>query len=104
MSASIDTVNPSSVWPPVEYSSDGGAADFLDWLSCQTQATPVFNWAERAKGHLDPPLVLPANVSIQLLSELLNGRELPVARIEQLVLQSAEESLACRVVRRGPLA
>ena len=46
------------------------------------------------KGYLDPLFVVPADVRVNDLNELLNGCALPVSRIEQLRCEPPEEALA----------
>ena len=65
----------------------------------KSKALSVFNWAERAQRRLHPLLVVPANVGVHHLDELLHGDSLTVPGIEQLGLQPFEEALAGRVVR-----
>lgn len=60
--------------PPDEYSPFGGADEILDWLCREAQIVPIFNGTERAEGDLDPLLVVPADVRVQSLSELLIAR------------------------------
>ncbi len=50
------------------------------------------------QAYLYPLLVVPANVRVDHLNELLHGRAFPIPRIEQLVLEAAEEALAGRIV------
>ena len=72
----------------------------MDWFLCrESKAHPVFDRAERAKRDIDPLLVVPADVQVDRLDELLNGGVLPVPRIDQLVLQPTEEAFASGVVR-----
>ena len=52
-------------------------------LRRKSKARPVFDRAERAKGYLDPLLVVPADVRVDHFNELLDGRALPVPRIAQ---------------------
>ena len=42
-------------------------------LRRKSKARPVFDRAERAKGYLDPLLVVPADVRVDHLNELLDG-------------------------------
>ena len=68
------------------------------------EALSVFEGTERAKGNLDALLVIPANVGVNCLNELLNGCGLPVPRVEQLRFQPPEEALTSRIVGRTPFA
>lgn len=43
-------------------------------LCHKSKAYPIFNGAEGAKGDLDPLFVVPADVRVDHLNELLNGR------------------------------
>ena len=52
----------------------GDAAKNLDCLCHEAQASSVLKRAARAQGHFDPLLVVPAEVRVQGLGELLNGR------------------------------
>lgn len=52
-------------------------------LSRKSKTLSVFDGAERAKRYLDPLRIVPADVRINNLNELLNGRGLPVPRVEQ---------------------
>ena len=76
----------------------------LTGLCRKSKAHPGFNRAERAKGDLDPLLVAPADVVVELSNELFGGRAFPVPRAEQLILQPTEKPLAGCVVRRACLA
>lgn len=46
-----------------------------------------------AKGYLNALFVIPADVGVNYLNELLNGCSLPVPGVEQLRFQSPEEAL-----------
>ena len=63
----------------------------------------VFDRAGKAKRDLDPLLVVPTHVGINYLDELLNGRSLPVPRVERFRFQPSEEVFTCGVVGRAPL-
>ena len=52
---------------------------------------------------LDPVGAVPPEPSVEHLDELVLGDAAPVAAVEELVLQVAEEALAGRVVGRAPL-
>ena len=82
----------------------GGCGQKLGLVLCRKSKTlSVLDGAERAKGDLDPLLVVPADVGINYLDELLNGRGLPVPRVEQFRFQSSEEAFARSVIREHPL-
>lgn len=49
-------------------------------------------------GYLDSLFVIPADVGVNYLNELLNGCSMPVPRIEQLHFQSPEEALTGSIV------
>ena len=68
-------------------------------LCRDSQALPVFDGAERAKGHLDSFFVIPADVGVNDLDVLVDRDVLPSPRIEQFRFQSPEEDLAGRVIR-----
>src|SRR4051812_6397666 len=85
-------------------SPEGGAAEILDSVMPQFRARTVFERTESAKGDLDPLFVVPADVGIECLSELFDGRGAPMPGIEQLRLQPPEEALTCRVVGRAAFA
>lgn len=87
-----------------QISSGGDAAENLDLLSSDPQASAMFERTARAQRDLDPGLVIPADVAVQRRGELLDGRGQPVARVEPLVFQAAEETLARGVVRRARFA
>ena len=70
-------------------------------LCRNSEALAVFERTERAKGDLDPLFVVPADVGIECLSELFDGRGASVPGIEQLRLQPPEEALTCRIVGGG---
>ena len=55
-------------------------------------AHPIFYRTERAKGDLDPLLVASTGVGITRYDELLNGGDLPAARMEQCVHQPTKEA------------
>lgn len=83
----------------------GGCGQILGLVLCRKPKTlSIPDGAERAKGDLDPLLVAPADVGVHGFNELLNGRGLPIPRIEQFRFHWAEESFACSVVGRTPLA
>lgn len=79
--------------------SDRGGTD-KTWIGLcrKTKAHPIFNGAKRAKGDLDPLLLVPADVRVDQINESLNGRALLVSRIGQFVLQLTEEALPGRVI------
>lgn len=54
--------------------SHGDAGKNLDCFCHESQASSVIARVARAQGHLDPLLVVPADVRVQGLGELLNGR------------------------------
>ena len=54
--------------------SDGGAAENLDWLNSDSQASAVGGGAEAAERDLDPRLVVPADVGVQGCNERIDGR------------------------------
>lgn len=85
------------------YTGSGGAAEILDWLSSNPQVPPMLDGAAGAQRDLDPRLVVPADAGVQHRDELIDSRVQPVARLEQLRLQPAEEAFARRVVWRAPL-
>ncbi|MCY1222390.1 hypothetical protein D9M72_344800 [compost metagenome] len=76
----------------------------MDWLCRKSKTLSIFDGAERAKGELDPLLVVPADVEINFFDELLDRGGLPVPRVEQFRFQPAEEAFARGVIRRAPLA
>lgn len=59
-------------------------------LCRKSKTFSVFDGAKRAKRNLDPLLVVPPDVGIDYLNELLNGRGLPVQRVELFCFQSPE--------------
>lgn len=62
----------------------GGCGKILGLVLCRKPKTlSISDGAERAKGDLDPLLVAPADVGVHGFNELLNGRGLPIPRIEQ---------------------
>ncbi len=67
-------------------------------LSRKSEALSEFDGAERAKRDFDPLLVVSVDVGIYYQNELLNGRGLPVLRVEQLRFQPSEEAFACSVI------
>jgi len=79
----------------------GPGMRIISWtgLPYQAQTFSVFNRAESAKGELDSLLVVLADVRVKCLDEVFHRRALPVARVEQFSLQSAEESFARCIVR-----
>ena len=68
-------------------------------LSRKSEALSVFDGAEKAKRDFDPPLVVPADVGINYLDKLLDGRGLPGLRVEQFRFQPAKEAFACSINR-----
>ena len=73
----------------------------MDWLSCQTQAPPAFNWAERAKGHLDP--ALPPEIShMTVWSPITPERKLDDDTEEQIIglLREADAGLPVKEMCR----
>ena len=77
-----------------EHSPLGGADKFLDWLCCNSEITAVFYGANAAQGELYAMLIVPLDVGIQLLHEVVSGRVDPGAIIVHLVFQPSEEALA----------
>ena len=73
-------------------------------LCRKSEAVSVFEGTEESKGELDSLFVVPADVGVNGLNELLNGCGLPVPRVEQLRFQPPEEALTGRIVGRAPLA
>ena len=55
-------------------SKTGGAAEILDWLNKDPQALAIFHRTESAEGDLDPFFVVPTDVRVQGLGELLDAR------------------------------
>ena len=72
-------------------------------LSDQSLAYPILHGAHPAERLLLAALVVEADVLVQQLHERLHGDAAPVPMVEELVLQAAEEALACRVVRAAAL-
>src|SRR3954447_4628670 len=64
----------------------------------------MLHGAPCAERNLDPCLVVPAYVGVECCDEVVDARVQPVARVEQFVLQAAEEALASGVVWRACLA
>jgi hypothetical protein len=83
--------------------SMGGAAKILDWLCRYRETVPVFDRAQGAERDLDSLRVVPADVRVNSLDELLNEGSPPVARIEQLFLQPPKETFTGCVIGRTPL-
>ena len=73
-------------------------------LCSKSDALSIFDGTEGAKGDLDSLFVIPADVGVNCLNELLNGCRLPVSRVEQLRFQLPKETLAGRIVGRTPFA
>jgi len=72
---------------------------------CRNSKTlPVFEGAERAERDLDPSCVVPPDVRVEDLDELIYGRSPPVARIKQFRLQSPEEAFTSCVIGRASFA
>ncbi len=65
----------------------------------KSNARPVFDEAERAKGDLDPLLVVPEDVVFDHFNELLNGDAPHIPRIEHFVLEAIKEPVVGCVVR-----
>ena len=68
-------------------------------LRRKPEALSVFEGTEGAKGDLDALFVIPADVGVNGLNELLNGCGLPIPRIEQLRFQPPEEAFTSRIIR-----
>ena len=73
-------------------------------LCSKSEALSVLEGAEGAKGDIDSLFVIPADIGVNCLNELLNGGVLPVPRIEQLRFRPPEEALTGRIVGRAPFA
>ena len=58
----------------------------VDRVLPQVQGALVFHGSESAQGDLNPILVVPANVGVDRLNELLNSGAFPVQRMEPLGL------------------
>ena len=52
-------------------------------LRCKSKALPVFEGTERAKEDLDALFVIPADIEIDDLDELLNGCRFQIPKVEQ---------------------
>ena len=65
-------------------------------LCRKSEALSVFEGTEETYGYLDALFVIPADLGVNCLNELLNGCALPVPRIEQLRFQPPEEALTSR--------
>ena len=70
----------------------------LDWLCSDSQAPAVLDRAAGAQRDFNPRLIVPTHIGIQGSDELLDGGGQPVVRVEELVLQAAEETFARCVV------
>lgn len=70
----------------------------MDWLSSDSKVPAVLDGASEAQRDLDPRLVVPADIGVHGGDELFDGGGQPVARVEQFILEAAEEALARRVV------
>jgi hypothetical protein len=68
-------------------------------LYSDAKAFSIFSRTESAKGNLDTFFVIPVDVGIDYLDELLNSCRRPVPGIEQLRFQTSKEAFTCRVVR-----
>ena len=68
------------------------------------EAFTVFDRASATKGHLDACFVVPADVSINLVNKLGHGEGSPIARIEELSLQTPKEAFKCGIVLRTRLS
>jgi hypothetical protein len=73
-------------------------------LCRQPETLPVLNRTECTKRDLDPFLVVPANVRVDDLDELVGADGLPVPRVKQFRLQPSKEAFARRVIGRAALA
>src|SRR5579859_4573990 len=73
-------------------------------LCRDSETLPVFDGAEGAEREFDPFCVVPADVRVNDLDELIDGRGSPVTRIEQFRLESPEETFAGCIIRRTSLA
>jgi uroporphyrinogen-III synthase len=82
-----------------------GADKNLDWFYVASPRLCRYSMGLREPREiLIPLLVVATDVGINYLDELLNGRGLPVPRVEQFRFQPAEEAFARRIVRRASLA
>lgn len=73
-------------------------------LCGQPEACSVFDRTACTKRDLDPFLVVPTNVRVNDLNELVGADGLPVSRVKQFRLQPSKETFARRVIGRAPLA
>ena len=70
-------------------------------LRRQAKALSVLDRTEIAKGEINPLLVVPPDIAIQRVNELLDGRGAPVVRMQHFRLQPSEESFTGRIVWRA---
>ena len=64
----------------------------------------IVDEASPAQRHLDACFVVPADIGIEFSDKLFLGGSSPLACVEELDLQPAEERLASRVIGRAALA
>ena len=81
----------------------GGAARMLDCLCRDSETFPVFDRVERTERYLDSRCVVPADMRIEDLNEVINGRRPPVTRIKQFRLEPPEETLTGCISGEHPL-
>lgn len=82
----------------------GGADRTLDWFRLHIRVSRGTPWDCVNPVRFYPPFVVPANVRVNLSDEVLDGRCLPTAWVEQLILQTAEEAFTRSIVWGAGLA
>ena len=84
---------------------NGDVDDFLDlsygFILLVLQS--ILKRAQASQRDLYPLFVVPMDVFVQPGYEVIGRDSFPVSPVEHLVLQSSEETLACRVVWRASL-
>lgn len=68
-------------------------------LGCKAQVSPIIQRAHTPERPLDAFRIVPSDIRIHLAHELFDGGPGPVAPVEHLVFEPAEETFACRVIR-----
>ena len=72
-------------------------------LCHKSKALSIFDGTEGAKRDFDSLFVIPVDIRVNDLDELLDGCRLPVPRVEQLRFQPPEEALTGRLSGEHPL-
>lgn len=86
------------------YSPQRGGSAFLgQFLRFNAEIPTILDGASPAERHLDACFVVPADIGVELIDELLHRGFSPLVYVEELDFQPPKERLAGNVIRRASL-